>query len=138
MMPAAFLATVALATSPAHTASILERCTVWPWVVDVCWSRVEGIGMRTIHVVAAPMSQPPDPHDYIPEGAMLLRGEVFPATRFDEMTPHVRRLYSAHYRAFLLWRRATTSGLKVDEFIASPEYDESEIASRVAYWEHRK
>lgn len=114
--------------------AILARCTLWPWIVDVCWSRVEGVGMRTIDVLAAPMHQPPDPHDHVPAGAMLLRADVFPATRFEDMTAHVRGIYSAHYRAFLLWRRARSLNKTLDELQRSTDFDSDSLEQNVARW----
>lgn len=117
-----------------NSQAILDRCTLVPWIVDVVWSRTAGIGMRTLVVVAAAQSQQPDAHDHIPPGAMVLRGDVFPASHFDGMTPRLREVYSPHYRAYLLWRRARAEGKTPTEFEASPAYDEAAFAERVALW----
>ncbi len=133
--PAAPLLTSDAADAPVYgPQSILDRCTLVPWIVDVVWSRTAGVGQRTITVVAAPAAQRPDAHDHVSQGAMLLRADVFPASHFEDMTPRLRELYSAHYRAYLLWRRARAEGKTVADFEASPAYDESSFAERVALW----
>lgn len=115
-------------------AAILDRCTLVPWIVDVVWSRTAGVGQRTIAVVAAPTHQRPDGHDHIPASAMLLRADVFPASHFEDMTPRLREVYSAHYRAYLLWRRARAEAKTPAEFEASPAYDEASFTERLALW----
>jgi hypothetical protein len=114
--------------------AILDRCTLLPWIVDVVWSRTPGVGMRSIEVVAAPLQKQPDAHNHVPADAMLLRGDVFPASHFEGMTPRLREIYSAHYRAYLLWRRAQSEGKTVAEFEASPAYNEATFAERVERW----
>ena len=118
----------------ADAAAAVARATLWPWIVEVCWSRAEGIGQRTITVVQAPMHAPPSAEDHVPADAQLLRADVFPATRFEDMTPHVRLNYRQHYRAFLTWRKAHALGKAVDALQPWDELDPVLIDENVERW----
>jgi hypothetical protein len=128
-------ATLADALRPAIDAgAIIERATLWPWIVDACWSRTQGIGQRSVSVVQAPMHQPPQAEDHIPADAQLLRADVFPATRFDDMTPTVRVVYRSQYSAFLMWRKAHALGKTVAELQPWTDYDPVTVDEAVQRW----
>lgn len=110
----------------ARQADILAACTVYPWVVTVRYA--VGPQITEEHkVILAPLAEPPEPHDMLPEGAVLHRSEVFPATRFDTMSlPSVRARYGAAYKAYRVWRKARAHGMTPAQLLASdlviPEY----------------
>ncbi len=112
-------------------AGAIERATVHPWIVEACWSRVENCAQRTIVVVQAPLSEHPEAEDHIPAGARFLRGDVFPAMRFEDFGPAQRERYRDHYRAFLLWRVARAHGKTVDEILPQAE---GSVRERVERW----
>jgi hypothetical protein len=122
------------ALNPANTASTLERATVWPWIIDLCWSRDPGIGRRTLVVVQAPMHAPPVPEELVPLGAILTRADSFPATRFDDMTPRTREVYKPQYRAFLMWRKARSADKSPAEMQPWVDYDPCAIDESVERW----
>ena len=112
-------------------AGAIECATVHPWIVEACWSRVENCGQRTIKVVLAPLSQHPEAEDHIPAGAIFLRGDVFPASRFEDFNPAARERYRDHYRAFLLWRVARAHGKTVEAVLPQAE---ASVTERVDRW----
>lgn len=109
----------------------VDRATLHPWVIETCWSRVAGCAQRTITVVQAPISAPPEAQDLVPDDAEVLRVDVFPATRFNDMRAGVRERYRDHYRAFLLWRVARAHGKTIEQML--PEADAS-VSERVDRW----
>lgn len=119
-MDTALMEGLAQALNPAKNADILARCTVYPWVVTVRARRFDaeycGGAYRMTEqttIVQAPLGEGPDPHDLVPDGWELMRGDVFPAMRFDDMNSSSRLLYEPQYRAYLAWRQQR-AGLPVD------------------------
>lgn len=124
------------ALQPAVRAGAASRdeVTVCPWIVDVAWARDAGIGQRTIVVVVAPMTSPPAGEDHVPEGCTLLRAEVFPASRFDSMTPRVRDVHRLHYVALMKWRRSLSIGKEQRALVPWLDFDPDELTAAAASW----
>ena len=121
--------TIGVALHPLCAAALLERATVYPWIVVTDSRRYDpnycGGALRTletIHVVQAPMHQPPCAEDFVPEGWEFRRGDVFPAARLEDMRPTTRRSYERHYKAYLAWRHAL-AGLPTDDECVGPRAD---------------
>lgn len=126
--------TLAEAMRPAiDSASILASITLWPWVITLTY-RVALQAETRIHIVQSALANRPAGDDLLPADAELLRCDVFPATRFDDMAPAVRLRYRAQYRAFLLWRKARAFGKA--ELVPGIDYDADEINESVVCWAH--
>lgn len=125
-----------LIASIASGASIIDRATVWPWVVHVIWQREgEAIGQHALQIVQRSMFDPPVEFDAgVPDGAVVLRSEIYPCTRFDDMTPTVRRVHTNHYREYLMWRRAHALGKKREQLDPWKDYDPIMIDESVQRW----
>lgn len=141
----AYLQGLAEALNPLAVARALERCTFYPWIVQVAYrERVAYPDGSTvtefpryrerIEVVQATLLDPPDELQFVPEGAEFLRADVFPATRFDDMTPLVRANYKRHYRAFLMWRKAHALGKPVAQLQPWTDYDPVLVDENCERW----
>lgn len=121
-----------LATAMNH-AAILARCTVHPWVVSVTF-RLAGQVKFEMHIVRAPMAEPPAPEVLLPADAELLSADVFVADRFEDMAPATRQRYTNQYRRFLMWRRAWALRKSIAELEPWVDYDPVVIDAAVARW----
>lgn len=124
----------ALLNSIANQAAILERCTVYPWVVAVGYHITPGVHQLGINITERRMSDAPDPLGYLPTGAELNRYEVFPAARFDDMPANTRFKWKPHYRAYLMWRKAKAIGKQAAELQSWTDYDPVLIDESVQRW----
>jgi hypothetical protein len=131
-----------LVMAAARGAQAIERATLWPWIVTVGYSvttvaddgaRVTRYGQRT-EVVQSTLAEIPDATALMPEGADFLRADVFPATRFDDMSAETREKYRTHYQAFLMWRRAHALGKTVADLVPWVDYDAVFIDESVQRW----
>jgi hypothetical protein len=129
--------TVPLLLHPLSAASLIERATLYPWVVQFTYSSTPGIGMFGLRIVQAPMHNPPRAENFIPEGAELLREDTFPAMRFEDMSQGRRGRYRSHYRAFLMWRRAHALQVQVENLRPWVDYDCVLIDETVERWVNR-
>jgi hypothetical protein len=128
---------VPLLLHPLSMQSLIERATVYPWIVQFTYSTTQRVGMFGLRVVQAPMHAPPHAENFIPEGAELLREDIFPASRFEDMTQGRRERYRSHYRAFLMWRKAHALGKTVEDLSPWVDYDAALIDETVERWVHR-
>ena len=126
--------TVPLLLHPLSTAALIERATLYPWIVQYSYSTTPGIGMFGLLVVQAPMHKPPRAEDLMPAGATLLREDTFPAMRFEDMSQGRREHYRAHYRAFLMWRKAHALGKAVADMAPWTDYDPCHLDENVERW----
>lgn len=122
------------ALNPAAAAAIIERATVYPWIVEAVYSPTTGLAMTKTVVVRAPLHEPPDPHDLVPEGAMLLRGEVYPASKLDDMPPASRRDRISHFIAMYLHRKALIADKPVDELKGWLDFDPIHLDEETRRW----
>jgi hypothetical protein len=130
--PADFSALADAALNPVYLAQAIERATVHPWVVSVLWLTPEGKTEGVVNVTWAAMSNPPEPEDLIPAGCALRRAEVYPASRFGTLPITARGNYAAHYKQFLLARKARAYGVSESEMLRS--CDMTYLDESVARW----
>ena len=121
--------------------AILERATLWPWVVTAQYLRprnpekpAENNMQRLILIVQSTVLKWPEASDYLPEGSTLLTQSTFPATRFDDMALHTRLHYLPHYAAFLLWRGAVALGKKPEDLVPHVDFDPVMLDADVQEW----
>lgn len=118
----------------------LDNCTLWPFVATLSYAMpcdpqsVAGEGITITRIVQATFNNPPVAEDMIPTGATLLRGDIFPATRFDDMQKALRQRYAPQYTAFLLWRKARSLDKTPGELKAWTDYDPIDLEDRVFRW----
>jgi hypothetical protein len=108
--------------SVANIGNALAAATLYPWIVSVRFS--VGHEVREEHkVLLATLNDSPDPHDMLPDGAQMLRFDVFPATRFDTMAlPSLRARHASHYRAYRVWRKARALGMTPAQLMQDDGY----------------
>jgi hypothetical protein len=123
-----------LLASLANQAAILEKCTVYPWVVAVGYHFTPGVHHLGLHITERRMSDAPDPLGFLPAGAELNRAEVLPAARLDDMPARGRERYKPHYRAYLMWRKAKAIGKQPVELQSWADYDPVLIEEDVQRW----
>lgn len=124
----------ALLDGIAHSASILEACTLHPWVVSVGYHFEPGVHHVILQVVERRMDDRPDPLGFLPEGAELSRAEVFPAARFESMPAATRSRWMPHYRAYLLWASAKALGKQPHELQPWIDVDPVFVSETVERW----
>lgn len=123
-----------LATVAANAGAVLARCTLYPWMVVVTYRDAAGNVAMVRQVVEGLLSEPPCATGYVPDGAEFMRGDVFPATRFDDMTPETRARYKAEYRDYLMWRKAKAYGKTVVQLVPWVDYDAVMLDESVERW----
>lgn len=74
------------------------------WVVTLTWLTADGQQVTTVLCTALPAGQVPEPERHVPAGAQLLRADVLPAARLDEMPVERRQRYATEYGEYLRWR----------------------------------
>lgn len=121
------------AFSPLANAATLAACTLWPWVIDLAYT-IDGKATRTIRIVQSTMAASPAAEDILPANGELLRCDVFPATRFDDMAYGIRPRYRPHYQAFLMWRRAHAMGKTTDQLRPWDDFDPVYLEESVLRW----
>ena len=129
-------AALAAALAPLRIASAIERATIYPYVLTADYHD----GQRTItevRVFQRPVHNPPDAPDVLPAGAKLLRCDVLPAERFNDMLRDVRPRYRRQYAAFLLWRRACSIDKSVEQMVPHVDFDPIYIDESVLRWENQ-
>jgi len=136
-----------------HHARLLEGLTLSgaikaiassaPWVVTIDFrfdklaadgSDFEVAHERIIAVQASPLAEMPDVEELMPVGATFLRADVFPATKFDRMPVDVRDRYAAHYRAYLMWRKAIAAEKGVDDLVDGVDYSSRLVDEQTDRW----
>lgn len=116
-------------------ARAIDRATLWPFVITLRYRGADGQATLLREVVERPAGVAPLGMDLLPADALeLFRADVLPASRFDDMTPHVRGLYAAEYRAYLMWRKAKALGKAVAELKPWTDYDPISDDGRVHRW----
>ncbi len=138
----AALQSLAIAISPANTAAILARCTLWPWIITVHYVRKEwrrdGGSARyyeqRIEILQATLADMPEASDLVPEGCEFQKADVFPATRFDDMAIDVRQRYKQQYRAFLCWRKARAADKSPAELVPWVDFDPVDLDETCERW----
>lgn len=123
-----------LAAVAANAGAVLARCTVYPWMVVVTYRDAAGNVAMVRQVVEGLLSEPPCATGYVPEGGELMRADIFPATRFEDMNDTGRARYRPEYRAFLMWRKAKALGKAVAQMVPWTEYDPILIDETVERW----
>lgn len=139
--------------SAAKAASIVERCALYPYVCSLLVQhRIEyhdGTSQVSFdrtelfrQVLQAPNGQPPIAEDIVAglglTAPLIMRADIVPAGRFDDMQPAQRQRYKAEYRAYLMWRKAHSVGLteaQLKPWADGPDgYDPVTFDERVERW----
>jgi hypothetical protein len=128
------MAAMAEAMNPANTAAITERCTLWPWVIKLTYLTASGCTETSTTILQSTAADAPQPEALLPHGAELLRSDVFPATRFENMRADVRDRYKPQYRAFVMWRKARAADKSQAEMQPWVDYDPIAIDESVERW----
>lgn len=125
----------AVLSAAERSGSALAAATPWPWIVAVEYILDERY-TSSVRVVQARASDRPCPLGLIPKGARLLRAEVYPATRFDDLPAGraARERYERHYTAYLMWRNAMAVGKPVAELVPWRDYDPIGIDTAAQRW----
>ena len=129
-----------------RSGDILASVTLVPWVLRA-WANeqrpITGGGsfarsVLVLHtIVQAPMTQPPEIDDHLPEGAVPVRSMVYPVQQVLDTPPGARRgLPSDDYRLHLLWRKARALGKQRRELDPWVDYDPILIDESVERWVH--
>jgi hypothetical protein len=133
---------LAAALDPSSLATIIENATVYPFVVTIGVQHtvryeggVEFTRFEQIRrIVQAPMRKPPEAEDYVPKGAKLVRADIFPATRFEDMPLRIRARYAYDYDAYLRWRKARSLSKEPDQLVPHVDYDPVMLEGQVWSW----
>lgn len=136
-MNARLPSTLAPAFAVEHATSALVRCTLVPWIVTVEWyegERPTGRTVTSIRVIERPLLEAPAAEDLVPAGCDFLRADVFPASRFDDMSIGTRHRYGRQYQAYLLWRKAKAIGKAVADMKPWVDFDPPHDEMRMLRW----
>lgn len=122
-----------VALSPAVLAQACATATPLPYVVAATFS-IGNQRCLTVAVEWAANSLGLAAEDLVPEGAQLLRGEVFPAARLADMALSQRKQYRPHYSAYLLDRRARQLGVERADLRPWVDFDPIATEASVNAW----
>lgn len=118
----------------ARNARALELATLYPFVVTIHGQREGKFTVLIREVVQAPMHAPPIAEDFVPEGCVVGRADIFPASRFDDMSLQVRARYRSEYQEYLMWRKAWSLQKPRAELVPWVDYDCILLEGNVARW----
>lgn len=74
------------------------------WIVTVSWMTERDQQVTTVLCLSLPAGQVPQPESHVPEGCRLLRADVLPASRLDDMGPEQRQRYATQFGEYVRWR----------------------------------
>ena len=120
----------------AGSAAVIERATLHPWIVHVGYDFDGGEPQSILAVVERRMDDQPDPLGHLPTDSNLRWYKVFPASTFETMAHSARPNYVAHYRAFLMWRKAKAIGKHVADMTPWVDYDPIDVHENQQRWAH--